>query len=339
MRSLGQTLMISVEGESLTKEEKKLIKEEDISGVILFKKNISSFSQVFSLSQEIKSLNKDHPPLVAIDMEGGEVSRLSHLKESCNWPSPSLLRKKSLDQIKAGSRRLGDTLKLLGIDINFAPCLDLLKENSPLLEKRVFGETKQEIIEKAGSFIEGQVEAKIIPCLKHFPGHGGVSLDSHLTLPQDERDLEELKDQLEIFKKLFTKYPSSLIMTAHILFPKIDTLPATLSQKTLSHLKEALGFQGLVVSDDIDMKALKDFSPLEIFSQSLKAGCDLVLCCQNKETHESILKNLKMELEKDKELAFRFKEASQKIQGLRKKTSQPSSFEKIKDQLLELQES
>ena len=166
---------------------------------------------------------------------------------------------------------LAKQLKLLGIDINFAPVVDLPITENPLLTSRVFGETKFEVIKYAGAFLKGLEEGKVIPCLKHFPGHGGVYEDSHKSLPKDFRTLKDMEAQLDIFQTLFKIYNSCWIMTAHIQFPKIENKPATFSSLLLQmELRGKRAFTGLVVSDDIDMEALKGFSSGEKFFYCFK---------------------------------------------------------------------
>ena len=298
---IGSCLMMGLKEASLTKEEKKFIISNNISGVVLFKRNLQSFKQIYELCSELKYLTNP-PPLIAIDMEGGEVNRFSHLKESLPWPSPQVLRTLEPKQVFLIARSMAKQLHLLGIDINFAPVVDLLLMDSPLLKNRVFGKSKAEILKLAGPFIEGLIEGKMIPCLKHFPGHGGVQEDSHKILPKDHRQIKDLEPQLDIFQTLFEKY-SCWIMTAHIEFPNIDKKPATFSQVLLkTELRTQRAFKGLLVSDDIDMSALDSFSSWEKFFQALKAGCNLILTCQKKETAREIIKHFEKTLTKKKSL-------------------------------------
>ena len=238
---IGSCLMIGLKGHSLLKEEKDFIISNHISGVVLFKRNIQSFKQVYELCSELKSLSRPSP-LIAIDMEGGEVDRFSHLKEAIPWPSAKTLGSLNSKSIYSIARSLAKQLNLLGININFAPVVDLPLIKNPLLETRVFGRTQQEILRGADPFVEGLIKEQVIPCLKHFPGHGGVAEDSHKTFPKDQRHLNELEPQLEIFQTLFEKHPC-WIMTAHIEFPNIDKTPATFSNVFLKHclgVKEVL---------------------------------------------------------------------------------------------------
>ena len=334
---IGSCLMIGLKAPQLTEEEKDFIVSNHVAGVILFKRNIQSFKQLYDLCFELKSLT--HPsPLIAIDMEGGEVNRFSHLKESFVWPSPQVLRRLDLKQVSFLAFSLAKQLKLLGVDINFAPVVDLPIVANPLLTSRIFGETKSEIIKYAGAFLKGLEQGQIISCLKHFPGHGGVQEDSHKSLPEDFRTLKDIQPQLEVFQALFETYKSCWIMTAHIQFPKIEKIPATFSSLFLqSELKTRRAFKGLVVSDDIDMEALGNFSSGEKFFYALKAGCHLVLACQKEDTAREVMAYFEKQPEKKEEITAELKEASEKLLTVREEYSQePPPFKEFETELLEL---
>ncbi len=330
---VGSCLMIGLEGCSLSSEEKSFIVSNNISGIVLFKRNVQSFKQVYELCVEIKSLITP-APLIAIDMEGGEVNRFSHLKNSFPWPSPKILGHLESHQVFNVACAMGKQLFALGIDINFAPVVDLLYTDNPLLTNRIFGTSKEDILKGADSFIGGLVKKNIIPCLKHFPGHGGVSEDSHKDLPKDSRLFSDLKPQLEIFQLLFKKY-SCWIMTAHIEFSCIDSQPATFSEAILkTKLKKQMGFKGLLASDDIDMKALEPFSSGEKFFRALKAGCNLVLTCQKKETAREIIEYFKQKPEKKEGIKKELIVSSKAILAIRKAAAKPlSSFAIIEKEL------
>ena len=299
---IGSRLMTGLSGPKLLDKEKDFIVSNRMAGVALFKRNIESFEQTGRLCAEIKSLTTP-PPLIAVDLEGGSVNRFSHLKERPKQPSPQVLGTFPPEEVFSIARKMGYYLRHLGIDINFAPVVDLLLTNSPLLNSRVFGRAKKEILQSAKPFIEGLLSEGIIPCLKHFPGHGGTGEDSHKSLPKDKRREEDLKEQFYIFRSLFQKYPSCWIMTAHIEFTNIDRQPASFSAQFLKEqLRKKDGFKGILISDDIDMSALKAFSPEEKFARAIKGGCDLVLACQKTITARKIVEYFRQNPEKKKEI-------------------------------------
>ena len=209
-------------------------------------------------------------------------------------------------------------LKNLGIDLNFAPVVDLPLVESTVLRSRAFGKSSHDILRAVEPLLKGFNEEGLLFCLKHFPGHGGVLEDSHKVLPKDSRSLKDLAEQLEIFHKLFKSY-SSYVMTAHVEFPNIEKGPATFSKKILTKLlKKELGFKNLIVSDDIDMKALKNFSAGESFFLALKAGCDLVITCQNQESPFEIIKYFKNHPQKKEEIKKELSRAFQKLLQIKK---------------------
>lgn len=321
--------MIGLKGPRLLAGEKDFIVSQNIAGVVLFKRNIVSIPQIHKLCYEIKHLTKP-PVLIAVDAEGGAVNRFSHLKQSPFLPSPEEARAFEPDQIVSLAHRFGDFLKSVGVDINFAPCLDWSLKNSPLLKGRLWGKSPEEILNKACLFAQGLSQAGIVPCFKHFPGHGGVMEDSHKELPQDMRDLSALKSQLNIFYRAFKRQPG-WIMASHVVFPLIDKKPVVFSSFFLKKcLRASAGFQGLVVSDDIDMGALSSWTPEERFFYAIKAGCNIVIACQNPDTPHKIL-NLTKKPDKyqmiKKELAF----SSQKVLKIRQNLKPLLPFERIRE--------
>ena len=304
MEKITGSLFVSLREAKLSFEEKEFIKKECPAGVTLFKRNIHSKEQTKDLIQEIKSLSQE-PLLAAVDCEGGLVNRLSHL--GIEYPSPVELSSWKLGDIFKLARSMGRELKSFGFDLNFAPVVDLPIVENTLLEKRVFGSSPDLVIEKAGVFIKGLLKEGLYPCLKHFPGHGGVKEDSHLILPNDPRILEELESQIHVFEALFKKHPCA-VMTAHINFFQIEKTPASFSKILLTEvLKQKKKFKGLVFSDDIDMGALKKYSLSESFFLALQAGCDIILSCQK--SPFEILESIENESLKKKVIQKRLKES------------------------------
>ena len=314
---LGSCLMIALKGSSLLRREREFILKNRPAGVILFKRNIESLKQVIELNKTIKALTSPSP-FIAIDMEGGEVNRLSHLEGFKNWPCAKEVAKKNRQEIFLIAKKQALQLKGLGIDINFAPVVDLPIVNSPLLKTRAFGSSAFSVLNACEPFLKGFQEGGVISCLKHFPGHGGVLEDSHETLPIDKRNLKQLSAQLSLFQTLFKKQ-ASCIMTAHIEFSKIEKRPATFSKLLLTQiLRKRLGFQGLIVSDDIDMKALKNFSPEEACFFALKAGCDMILFCKDIQNPSKVISYFERQTHKKEKLKEELNRASKNILKLKK---------------------
>ena len=290
-------MITSLKGPGILKEEKDLIQKEGLAGVILFQKNILSLKQLFELCKELKalSLRRSSPPyfFIGMDLEGGRVNRLAHLKEMPWLPSASYMSRIGIKKLFQIANAKALLLKALGVDINFAPVVDVLAAKSAVLKTRTFGRQKKKVTACAIAYSKGLLKGGVAPCLKHFPGHGGVAGDSHKHLPKDKRNLKSLRGQLEVFQNVLTT-GTPFVMTAHLEFPEVASGPATFSKVFLQQeLRDRLGFQGAIVSDDIDMKALSGFSVEKRFFKALEAGCNLVLCCQDSSTTSRILKFFK----------------------------------------------
>ena len=277
-----------IKGLSLSEEEKKNIQKAGVSGLILFKRNIQSLPQLFDLCREIHSLNP--APLIIMDREGGSVDRLKHLASCPPWPAPSKMAPFcSSKEIEKTAFYMSQEMKALGISINFAPCVDVPAVSNPLLKGRLWGSSPEQISRNAQACLHGIQKAGLAGCAKHFPGHGGVEEDSHLCLPRDQRSFEELHNyDLFPFRMLVTS-GVEMVMSAHILYSNVDpVMPATLSSFFLKKvLRDKMNFQGLVVSDDLDMKALynwqenrQKYTVPEIMVQALRAGVDILLKCE-----------------------------------------------------------
>ena len=299
---------------SLTSSEKKNIEQQKISGLILFKRNIKSLRQFYELCKEIYFLK--HKPLIAIDREGGLVDRLKHLPEFSDWPQPEVLaRTCSLREIKQTAFFIGRPLSALGVFVNFAPCFDIPLVKSPLFKGRLMTS------KKALAFTTGLKKAGLAMTAKHFPGHGGVLKDSHKTLPIDANSLQEIKrTHLPPFK-LAIKKGLDLIMTAHVLYPSCDkNHPATISPFFLKKLlRKELKFKGLIVSDDLDMKALNKRSLKQNVLLALKAGGDVLLKCQPGLNNFRIAEWIKKEALKDKHFEQDVKDKIKRVKVFQQK--------------------
>lgn len=278
--SVGPLIWSGIKGVCLSQEEKKALQKLRVSGLILFKRNIESLEQLFELCREIHSLKP--APLIVLDREGGPVDRLKHLAEFPSWPSPEKVASVcSLEEIKKTGYYMGREMRALGMSVNFAPCVDVPSWDNPLFEGRLLGTNYQDISQKALAYLQGLRKAGIAGCAKHFPGHGAVKKDSHLELPIDQREFTDLKKDLIPFQKMIIG-GVDMIMSAHLLYPKVDPRrPVTLSRIFLKKiLRNKMSFPGLVISDDLDMKALKKYSLSKVMFYALKAGVDILLKCE-----------------------------------------------------------
>ncbi len=279
-----KAIIISIGGFNLTLSEKKLIKKYQPWGIILFKRNIKTFNQTKNLIKTIREVTKDKKFPIMIDEEGGMVCRLSPFLDNKIYSQRFFAnlfnknRKLGLMLYQNYIKSMGSVFKNLGININTVPVLDLLSKNtSKVIDTRSYS-NKVKIIRLLGKFcINKYNENKISTVMKHIPGHGCANSDSHLKLPVVKKNLELLKkEDFKCFKGLNSRFA----MTAHILYKKIDSkYPATHSEKIINKIiRKFLKFKGIIISDDISMKALK-YDIITNAKKSLKAGCNLVLHC------------------------------------------------------------
>jgi len=284
--NLHGRLMLDLAGTALTDDEPALLQQPQVGGVILFARNVESRQQVESLVTEIRSVAPHL--LIAVDQEGGRVQRF---KEGFTaLPPMQLLGDLTLQDRAAGLALARDCGWLMaaeviacGLDISFAPVLDVDRDTSTIIGNRAFSDQPQLVIDVAGAFIAGMNEAGMAATGKHFPGHGGVVADSHLEAPVDPRSWAELSEHdLLPFAALADQLGG--IMPAHITFPAIDPDSVGFSPFWLQQiLRDQLGFEGVVFSDDLAMKGADIVGGyMQKAQRALSAGCDMILVCNDR---------------------------------------------------------
>ena len=283
IRMKKKAIVVSLKGVKLTLKEKILLSKEKPWGVILFKRNIKSFWQVKKLTNHIKKITKDKKFPILIDEEGLSVSRLGSIFKQnidVNYfgnlykKDPNIAVKLYINYLES----LCNNLKMLGININTIPVLDVLRKNTnKVISKRSFSDNKK-IVKKLGEITIIKCHSQsIATVMKHIPGHGCSSKDSHLSMPK----INLRESQLNMIDFYPFKTPlAKLAMTAHLLYSKIDSNNvATFSKKIIKEIiRKKIRFKGILMSDDISMKALK-FDLVTNAKKSLMAGCNLVLYC------------------------------------------------------------
>ena len=254
----GQLLFAGFDGPELPADLAALIAQGRVGGVTLFARNLRAPAQVRELVHELLDRAPAGAPLtVAIDQEGGRVQRLR--APWTEWPPMRRLGERDRpEETRALARALGRELADLGIDLDFAPVVDVdSNPANPVIGDRSFSPSPERVALHAVAFIEALQAEGVAACAKHFPGHGDTDVDSHLELPRLACDMERLREiELPPFRAAIGCGVAS-VMTAHILFPRLDPqLPATLSRDVLSCLRGELGYGGLVFSDDLEMEAI-----------------------------------------------------------------------------------
>jgi beta-N-acetylhexosaminidase len=281
-RHAGQLAIAGFAGYAIPPELKALAREFDLGGVIFFARNIESPEQVADLSRQARELATDLPLWVSVDQEGGRVARLK--APFTEWP-PMMTLGRSADQALARrfAKALATELEAVGISLDYTPVLDIhTNPKNPVIGDRALAGSADDVARLGRVLIEVLQENGIAACGKHFPGHGDTSTDSHFELPLIEHPPDRLENvELVPFRAAIDSGVAS-IMTAHILIPALDPeRPATLSRRIVNDLlKEELGYDGLVLSDDLEMKAISGrFGMAEATVAAIAAGCDAVLMC------------------------------------------------------------
>ena len=293
-KSLGQLIIIGFEGTNAMPELLDFIREEGIGGVILFKRNYESVKQLKKLIAGLKDA-ADGKLIVSIDHEGGRVMRLD--APFTHFPAAAKVAQGGTRAVYDVGLKMGRELSGVGINLNFAPVLDVATNAfNNVIGDRSFGSDPLHVAELGVEFMRGLWEAGVIPCGKHFPGHGDTDLDSHLSLPL----VSHTKRRFDVCEfhpfrvAIAAKVP--MIMTAHLLAPNLDPRwPASISKRITSEiLRKELAFKGVIITDDLRMKGISNLMPIpDAALKALEAGHDMLMVCRNMEIQKKVLDNIK----------------------------------------------
>lgn len=285
------SLMLDIAGTWLTAEDRQIIRQPEVAGLILFGRNIEHPRQVRELSSAIRAVRPDL--LLAVDQEGGRVQRLRQgfvrlpamraiadnanadvLAEHCGW-------------------LMATEVLAVGLDLSFAPVLDLDHQRSAVVGSRAFEGDAQRATQLAAAFIRGMSAAGMAATGKHFPGHGWAEADSHVAIPVDERSLEQIRaSDLQPFAQLSRQLAA--VMPAHVIYPQVDDRPAGFSRRWLQEiLRGELQFSGVIFSDDLTMAGAHVVGDAACrIEAALTAGCDMGLVCNDRAAAELALSAL-----------------------------------------------
>jgi beta-N-acetylhexosaminidase len=290
--------MLDLSGPALTPDERAFLREHAVGGVCLFGRNCRDRFQVADLTSELRTLCGEGL-LVAIDQEGGGVIRL----EDVPYP-PSAMALGAADDAGLTERVAAATargLVAVGVSVDFAPVADVnVSPANPVIAERSFGSDPEAVARHVVAFVRGLQRGGVAATVKHFPGHGDTSVDSHLALPRLEVDLARLEAlELHPFRAAIEAGVDA-VMTAHLLLPALDPeRPATLSRRIVTGLlREELGFEGVVFTDALNMRAVSErYSPAEAALVALQAGCDMPVHVGPLREHEAIVRRLEQALD------------------------------------------
>lgn len=281
-RRVGRLAIVGFAGHAVPSELREIAREFDLGGVIYFARNIAEPAQVRDLSRECASLAQDWPLWISVDQEGGRVARLK--RPFTEWPPMMTLGRCGDDQMTVRfAKALAQELRAVGINLDYTPVLDVhTNPKNPVIGDRALSEKADDAARLGALLIRTLQEAGVAGCGKHFPGHGDTSTDSHLELPLVDQSPDRLNAVELVPFRAAVEADVACIMTAHVLVPALDAQrPATLSPVIVDGLlKKTLGYRGVVISDDLGMKAISATTGLgEAMVLSLLAGCDAALLC------------------------------------------------------------
>ncbi len=295
-------IMLDIQGVELTPEDRERLMHPGTGGVILFSRNFQSVEQVRELCSSIHAL-RTPPLLIAVDHEGGRVQRF---REGFTRIPPMREFGEIWDTHPARARHLAkltgfvlaSELRACGVDFSFAPVLDIDYGRSGVIGDRAFHEDPEAIAALAHSLTIGLREGGMGSVGKHFPGHGHVEADSHVAVPVDERSLDEILEKDLVPFRQMIDFGMTAVMPAHVIYPKVDSLPAGFSSTWLEKiLRRQLGFEGVIFSDDLSMAGAKVAGGVvERAQAALGAGCDMVLVCNDPASADELLCGLKWEM-------------------------------------------
>jgi beta-N-acetylhexosaminidase len=302
-RDIGQLLIGSLPGKTVTPEMRSLAREFSLGGIIFFARNIEAPEQVAELSHDVQGLANSMPLWVSVDQEGGRVARLK--APFTVWPPMATLGRSGDEALaRRFAKALATELRAVGITLDYAPVLDIhTNPKNPIIGDRALAEDADSVARLGAAIIQTLQSNGVAACGKHFPGHGDTSVDSHLELPLIEHPPDRIRRvELVPFREA-VKAGVAFIMTAHVLVPSLDEeKPATLSRRIVQGmLREELGYPGVILSDDLEMKAIaKTYAVPDAAVQAIAAGCDgLLICSGDVDVQAATLEALVRAVEQD----------------------------------------
>ena len=313
INKLYQMFILGTEGDGY-----KQALEKGLGGVIFFTHDIQTPEQFKTLVENCKA-NAPVIPFLSIDQEGGRVERTENIHNGKKYLSARFTYEKGLDFLKTQTEEIAKELNSYGINLNFAPCIDVnTNPNNPIIGERSFSSKPDEVIEASALVSEIYRQNKIIPCLKHYPGHGDANSDSHLSLPKIDLSFEEMKQvHIKPFAKLAKN--SEMIMAAHLHCTCFDTqeIPTSLSKNALDYLRKEIGFNGVIISDDMIMKGVAKIGKTEAVEQGIKAGLNMFIYRNSDEETISTIEEVAKHSKTDKLLAQNIEFSYEKIVELK----------------------
>ena len=291
-----------------------------LGGIIFFTKDIQSSEQFRKLISGIKSKSLI-PPFLSIDQEGGRVERTENIHNGKKYLSAKFAYEKGEYFLRNQTREIAQELKSYGINLNFAPCIDVnTNPNNPIIGERAFSNNPDEVIN--GEKVVSQIyrENGIIPCVKHFPGHGDANADSHLTLPQIDLPLEEMEHtHIKPFAACTKTIEMVMVAHLHCTCFERDVIPTSLSKNAISYLRNKLGFEGVIISDDMIMAGATGFEPVRACEMGIRAGLNMFIYRNSTPETIDMIETIAKKALTDEELKQNIEYSYEKIRQLKEK--------------------
>src|SRR5262245_16727572 len=336
-RDIGQLLIGSFPGTSLSQDWRALAREFDLGGAILFSRNVEAPEQVAELAAGIEALGRAMPAWVSIDQEGGRVARLK--EPFTRWPPMAVLGRADSEDLAARfATALAHELTAVGITLDYAPVLDIhTNPKNPVIGDRALAERAEAVARLGSVIIQSLQNEGVAACGKHFPGHGDTAADSHIELPLVQHPPDRLRAvEFEPFRAAI-RADVAFIMTAHVFVPALDEKqPATLSSAIVQRiLRDELGYPGVILSDDLEMKAISTRTPVPVAAvQAIRAGCDgLLVCSGDVEIQAAALEALVKAAESGEIPASRLDDAFKRLRRAKERflaTERPKTSTRLK---------
>ncbi len=294
--------------------------QNNLGGIIFFTKDIQSPEQFKQLIKDVKSQAKT-APFLSIDQEGGRVERTENIHGGKKYLSAKFAYEKGLNFVKQQTEEIAKELKSYGINLNFAPCIDTnTNPDNPIIGERAFSSNPDEVIKAEKVVSSTYLKNGILPCVKHFPGHGDANSDSHLTLPEINLTLDVMENyHIKPFKSAIEN-GIDMVMIAHLhctCFEK-EKIPTSLSKNAVNYLREKLNFNGVIISDDMIMKGVSEFGEVEACLMAINAGVNMFIYRNSDDTTINIIEKIYQEAIINKELKKKIESSYKKIIELKK---------------------
>ena len=318
---LYQMFILGTEGGNYTKALKN-----GLGGIIFFTRDIHTKEQFKSLIKDIKE-NSIIPPFLSIDQEGGRVERTENIHNGKKYLSAKFAYEKGSKYLEEQTRQIALELKEYGINLNFAPCIDVnTNPNNPIIGERAFSPNPDEVIEAEKIVRKTYLQNGILPCVKHYPGHGDANADSHLTLPEIDLPLQEMeKTHIKPFKSAIEN-DAKMIMVAHLHCTCFESepIPTSLSKNAIDYLRDELKFNGIAISDDMVMKGVADFGEETACIMGIKAGLNMFIYRYSDDKTINLIENVYKIAKNDEILIKNIENSYKKIINL--KENNPNMF-------------